>query len=195
MQDSTHSDALSYSRWDKETSTWSYVGSEGPFYTKSETYSKNEVNDLISAITTLDIQVVETLPTEDISTTTIYLVPKTSAGTNDAYDEYIYVSNNWEFIGSTQVDLTDYVKNTDYATANKGGVIKTGHQFTLDENNKAQCNTYNYSNYNNAENNTFVSKGTLENVITGKDLTTKAYVDGLVGDISSVIDAINGEVV
>lgn len=37
LQDSTHSDALSYYRWDKETSTWSYVGSEGPFYTKSET--------------------------------------------------------------------------------------------------------------------------------------------------------------
>ena len=54
---------------------------------------------------------------------------------------------------------------------------------------------YNYSTYMSASNNNFISKGTLENVITGKDLTTKAYVDGLVGDISSALDTINGEVI
>lgn len=48
LQDSTHSDALSYYRWDKETSTWSYVGSEGPFYTKSETDALlNDKQDVI----------------------------------------------------------------------------------------------------------------------------------------------------
>lgn len=196
LQDSTHSDALSYYRWDKETSTWSYVGSEGPFYTKSETYSKSEVNDLISAITTLDIQVVETLPTQDISTTTIYLVPKSSAGTNDAYDEYIYVSNNWEFIGSTQVDLTDYVKNTDYATASKGGVVKVGaNGVSLNNLGILQAGVSSYSDYQSKTNNYFISKGTLENVIIGKDLTTKAYVDSLVGDIGTILDNINGEVI
>lgn len=82
------------------------------YYKKSETFTKQEVNNLISAITTMDVRVVQTLPTEDISTTTIYLVPKTTAGTNDAYDEYIYVSNNWEHIGSTEVDLTDYATKT-----------------------------------------------------------------------------------
>lgn len=35
MQDSTHSNAISYYRW--VSSAWSYVGSEGPFYTKGET--------------------------------------------------------------------------------------------------------------------------------------------------------------
>lgn len=35
----------------------------------------------------------------------------------------------------------------------------------------------------------------LENVITGKDLTTKTYVDGLVGDIDTALDTINGEVI
>lgn len=38
-----------------------------------------------------------------------------------------------------------------------------------------------------------ICKGTLENVIEGKGLTTKAYVDSLVGDIDSALDAINGE--
>ena len=83
------------------------------YYKKSETFTKQEVNDLISAITTMDIRVVQTLPTEDISTTTIYFVPKTTAGTNDVYDEYIYVSNAWEHIGSTDIDLSGYQTKID----------------------------------------------------------------------------------
>ena len=83
------------------------------YYKKSETFTKQEVNNLISAITTMDIQVVQTLPTEDISTTTIYLVPKTTAEQNDAYDEYIYVSNAWEHIGSTDIDLSGYQTKID----------------------------------------------------------------------------------
>lgn len=170
------------------------------YYLKSETYTMSEVNDLISAITTLDLRVVETLPTEDISTTTIYLVPKASAGTNDAYDEYIYVSNNWEFIGSTQVDLTDYVKNTDYPSTDStsAGVIKQSNYYGTNVN---QTNgimtgvTKNYKVYQASDNAIFISKGTLENVIDGKDLTTKAYVDGLVGDIGTILDNINGEVI
>lgn len=83
------------------------------YYKKSETFTKQEVNDLISAITTMDIQVVQTLPTEDISTTTIYFVPKTTAGTSDVYDEYVYVSNAWEHIGSTDIDLSGYQTKID----------------------------------------------------------------------------------
>lgn len=36
LQDETHNDAMSYYRWSTSTSTWSYIGSEGPYYTKSE---------------------------------------------------------------------------------------------------------------------------------------------------------------
>lgn len=36
LQDSTHNNAVSYYRWKKQQSTWLYIGSEGPFYTKSE---------------------------------------------------------------------------------------------------------------------------------------------------------------
>lgn len=47
MQDSTHNNALSYFRW--LNNAWSYVGSEGPFYTKSENDTllnekQNEIN-------------------------------------------------------------------------------------------------------------------------------------------------------
>ena len=82
------------------------------YYLKSETYTKTEVDNAISAISTLDIQVVQTLPTQDISSTTIYLVPKSTSATNNSYDEYIYTNNAWEKIGSTDVDLSNYWNST-----------------------------------------------------------------------------------
>lgn len=36
LQDETHDDAMTYWRWNKTTSTWTYIGAEGPYYTKSE---------------------------------------------------------------------------------------------------------------------------------------------------------------
>lgn len=85
------------------------------YYKKSETYTQSEVDALISAVVTIDIEVVQTLPTIDISTTTIYLLPKQTAGTDDVYDEYINTtgtSAGWELIGSTQVDLSNYYTKT-----------------------------------------------------------------------------------
>lgn len=76
------------------------------YYLKSETYTKTEVNDLIGQIKTISIQVVDTLPTTGESNV-IYLVPK-EGSKDDVYNEYIWVNNAWELIGSTQIDLTGY---------------------------------------------------------------------------------------
>lgn len=75
----------------------------------------------------LKISVVAKLPTENIDTDTIYLVPKsdTEKADDNIYNEYVYVNNKWELIGTTAVDLTNYVKNTDFANSSKGGVIKS----------------------------------------------------------------------
>ena len=86
------------------------------YYLKSETYTQAEVDALISAIVTLNILVVQTLPTQDISTTTIYLVPKQTPETQDIYDEYIYVNNAWEHIGTTQIDLSNYYTKSEINT-------------------------------------------------------------------------------
>lgn len=59
-----------------------------------------------------NFQIVQTLPTSDISTSTIYLVPASDPGEQNVYDEYIYVNGAWEHIGSTSVDLSDYVTKT-----------------------------------------------------------------------------------
>ena len=83
------------------------------YYLKTETYTQSEVNDLISQLASLSIDIVETLPTSDISTTTIYLinVPDT---TN--YVQWMYINNAWANIGSTSVDLTNYYTKTQVNT-------------------------------------------------------------------------------
>lgn len=62
----------------------------------------------LAAVSSLDIQVVTELPTTNISSKTIYLKPSTDNEGQNIYEEYIYVNNNWELIGTTQVDLANY---------------------------------------------------------------------------------------
>jgi hypothetical protein len=133
LQDSTHNDAMTYYRWviTGGVGAWSYIGQEGPYYTKSE-----------------------------IDTT-----------------------------------LQPYVKNTDYATSSNAGVIKSANALNVYSNGNPYAVERTYAQYQNDSVNFFISKGTLENVIAGKDLTTKSYVDGLVGDINAALDTINGEVI
>ena len=71
-------------------------------------------------------------------------------------------------------DLTDYVKNTDYASTSKGGVIKTNdvRATSVSQFGTLEAQVKTYSQYNSSDTVIFISKGTLENVITGKALET-----------------------
>lgn len=126
---------------------------------------------------------------------TIYLVPAEDTETGNNYDEYVYVNNAWEKLGGIQVqaDLTDYVKNTDYATASKGGVIKSnaGSYATSIDNGALKGITKDYVQaYPYMSTDGFITKGTLENVITGKELVNKTYVDNIVGDIDTILETL-----
>lgn len=68
-------------------------------------YDKTEVNNMVSAIPKFDIKVVDTLPTEDISSTTIYLLMVEG---KDRFEEYIYVNGEWDKLGDGNIDLSDY---------------------------------------------------------------------------------------
>ena len=68
----------------------------------------NELKQLISLIPQFAIEVVEELPTEDISDTTIYLVPAEDPEVGNYYEEYIHVNDSWELVGTTAVDLSAY---------------------------------------------------------------------------------------
>lgn len=113
-------------------------------------------------------------------------VPK---ATNATYSTYTSKGNNY-FIskGTLENVITGkgLVSNTDYATNQTGGVIK----YSADS---YGTNIYNgfllaspktYAQYQSAGNTIFIGKGTLENVLTAR-----------IGDINSVLDAINGEVI
>jgi hypothetical protein len=66
---------------------------------------------------------VSELPTENIDNSVIYLVPIEGDGDN-TFAEYVYIDGKWELLGSValNVDHSEYVKFTDYATASKAGV-------------------------------------------------------------------------
>ena len=69
-------------------------------------FTTNEyVNNLLSNFSSLNLQVVSILPTENISTSTIYLLATNDTKENNVYEEWIYVNNKWELIGSTKVEL------------------------------------------------------------------------------------------
>lgn len=62
---------------------------------------------IIDNLASIQFLVVDVLPSSDIKSNIIYLVKKKGSGT-DVHDEYIYIENNWEKIGDTSIDLTNY---------------------------------------------------------------------------------------
>ena len=94
----------------------------GVSYTKTETttllnkkanaldvYTRAEVDELVSALPTFKVEVVDTLPTEEISETTIYLVP-TGEDSEDGslYTTYIYSNGEWKSLGTQSLKLDNY---------------------------------------------------------------------------------------
>lgn len=75
-------------------------------------YTKTQVDGMVSAIPKFAIDPVDTLPTENISNTTVYLL-KTGEESQNLYTEYIYVNNKWEELGTQTVDLTGYYTKTE----------------------------------------------------------------------------------
>ena len=103
--------------------------------TDSNLYStKSYVSDLVSktfgGVTSIVYSVVDTLP-DTGAAGTIYLVPK-NAEAPDVHDEYIWVDDAFELIGSTQPDLTGYLKTANLATEAKNvGVLFTADKTEL----------------------------------------------------------------
>lgn len=81
------------------------------YYLKQQTYTRDEIQGLISTVPKFAIKVVSVLPTYGISESTIYLL-KSSDTAKNLYTEYIRVNGAWEKLGeqTTTVDLSDYYK-------------------------------------------------------------------------------------
>ena len=75
--------------------------------------TKKYVDDAISGITEFEFSVVDALP-QTGERGIIYLVAH-AHGTGDIYDEYILVTDKFEKIGNTDIDLSSYVTDTKLA--------------------------------------------------------------------------------
>lgn len=91
---------------------------------------KTAINSALADFTTIDFKIVATFDTLPATGDkgTIYLVPDTHSDSNDAYDEYIWVTNgdtsSYEKIGNTDVDLTGYVKSSDMKALTNDEITK-----------------------------------------------------------------------
>lgn len=91
-------------------------------------YIDTEINNIKS----FGVEIVDTLPTENISTSTVYMVPSDKTEEQNVRDEYLYTENGWEMIGSTKVDLSDYYNKSEVDTlvANAEGNIQAAKDYT-----------------------------------------------------------------
>lgn len=97
---------------DSSFTTMSAVEKKG-YQTASQVTSA--ITTAIAGVTQFDMQVVKNLPTTG-KNGVIYLISH-AHGTNDSYDEYIWVTNGstskFEKLGNTDINLSAYVKTTD----------------------------------------------------------------------------------
>ena len=144
-----------------------------------------DIMQAIASIPQFKLSIVDELPSTG-EKMTLYLVPKEGTN-NDVYNEYIWIeqTESFEHLGTTAVDLTDYVKNTDYATTLKVGLLKASRTYSFNvkaENGNAQGMVVSLDNYPSKDNTAFICKGTLDNVLTQYSktvLTTEADYNAL----------------
>ena len=81
---------------------------------------QSAINSALSGITGIDFQVVSELPVSG-KKGVIYLI-KHSHGAQDIYDEYIWVTDKFEKIGNTDIDLSGYWKKADLTECTNGDI-------------------------------------------------------------------------
>jgi len=66
----------------------------------------------VESLPSMHREIVEELPTTDIDPSVIYMVLREDSEPNNIYDEWLYINDAWEKIGSTDTDLSDYYTKT-----------------------------------------------------------------------------------
>ena len=163
------------------------------YYTKSETYTKNEVDSLVEA--KVAFQVVDSLPTTG-ETTIIYLVPLADPETQNIYAEYMWIDGAWEHIGSTKTDLSDYYTKAETDTkldtkANASEVYtKTetdtklnGKQATI----SGGASTITSSNLTASR--ALISNSSGKVAVSGVTSTELGYLDGVTSNVQTQLNA------
>ena len=160
------------------------------YYLKADTYSKTEIDNLVTSIPKFNIKVVTSLPTTNISTTTVYLKTIGNESSN-LYEEFVYVDGLWEKLGTQTVDLTNYALKSSIPT--KLSQL-TNDNLYVDENKVEEILE------TNSKEVTSIDIGTSTNLDITNDnqvptsLAVKNYIESKLGDIEAILDILNGEV-
>ena len=115
-------------------STLNKVLSINNYSTDVQYPSAKAVYDLVLANKDVGInmEVVDSLPTENIDSKTIYLV-KTNA--ENTYEMYVYANGEWRQVGNTEVDLSNYATKDELnLKADKTSIPTSVSQLTNDKN-------------------------------------------------------------
>lgn len=80
------------------------------YYKKTDVYTKTETDSLISALHSISMKVVDSLPEYEQETNVIYLVPAKGPNAENAKDEFVWIENKWELIGTTIITTTQVHK-------------------------------------------------------------------------------------
>lgn len=78
------------------------------YHPATKKYVDDSIVSAIGDIVSFGVELVDELPTENISTSTVYMVPSTKTEEQNIKDEYLYTGTEWELIGTTKVDLSNY---------------------------------------------------------------------------------------
>ena len=153
--------------------------------------SKEELIQLIvDHLESLDLgitkEVVSVLPTENISDNTLYFVPNDKG----SRDEYLYINDKWELIGSTETNFTDYYtkQETNTLLEDKANSVHTHVVKDITDFPTIPTKVSELSNDSN-----FVTSTELHDYATKNDLNSKqdALSEEQLSNIDSIPDKVN----
>lgn len=105
---------------DAELETTTNALSNHASNTEIHTSKEELIQLIIDHLESLDLgitkEVVSELPTENISDNTLYFVPNDKG----SRDEYLYINDKWELVGSTETNFTDYYTKQETDTLLEG---------------------------------------------------------------------------
>lgn len=157
------------------------------YYLKTETYSQTEVDEIVGKLNRLTTEIVTELPTENISTTTIYLV---KVDETNNYTQHMYIGDTWADLGSTSIDLSGYVSTQQLTTALADYAKSTDLQAHVD-NNTVHLTTKDRDNLTNLllDEHNHANKTILDGILQAQvDNWNEAFADKHTHDNKTVID-------
>lgn len=158
-------------------------------------YTKNEVDSAIQQaiadaphIKRVVLDQSEELPSSP-DTNTIYMKPKDGASDSNVYEEWMYINGNWEQLGDSSVDLSNYVTSGQLSSTTQT-ILSQAEQTAQDISDEALIDAKAYTDSEKVKY-LPLAGGTMTGKITGvptptasTDAANKEYVDAMAAGVT-----------